>query len=253
MNEADDKVINDLAQELSVDDIIECLEAIIRNGTSGFVELVDNEYLKEGIHMLNTIGDELSKSIATLRLLKSIVGIPNKLFVCKFEKFCKGLVEIPIEKRRQYLKKLGKENFNNESVFILTEINKVEELSKLDLFLKLLDARIDEKINNEEFHRFTIRVSNTLLSDLNYMRDNLTNGNFNLATVYQEGLYSSGWIVYSGSVWLSGDNLSADDTNVYRYSESTKLFCKLIYNKIATDETSDKIMAKVIVDDVQPE
>ena len=49
------------------------------------------------------------------------------------------------------MKLLGKEKFNKESVFVLNVINRIEENEKIPLFLKILDAKMDGFIDDNEY------------------------------------------------------------------------------------------------------
>ncbi len=64
----------------------------------------------------------------------------------KMERYSAGLVSIPISKRQEYAKRVGKKTLNKDSVFILGVLNKIEELSKIDIIIKLFEAKMDEKI-----------------------------------------------------------------------------------------------------------
>ena len=72
------------------------------------------------------------------------------------------------------MKLLGKEKFNKESVFVLNVINRIEENEKIPLFLKILNAKMDGFIDDNEYHRLMILTDRTLYSDLLYLKDNIT-------------------------------------------------------------------------------
>lgn len=80
----------------------------------------------------------------------------------KFERYCKGVTTIPLEKRQKYMQLLGKEKFNKESVFVLNVINRFEENENIPLFLKILDAKMDGFIDDNEYHRLMILTDRTL-------------------------------------------------------------------------------------------
>lgn len=93
----------------------------------------------------------------------------------KFERYCKGLTRITLEKRQKYMKLLGKEKFNKESVFVLNVINRIKENEKIYLFLQLLAAKMEGIIDDNEYHRLMILTDRTLYSDLLYLKDIITN------------------------------------------------------------------------------
>ena len=223
-------------ESLSIESFIQIGEIIFSEATEKTLAILDNESVKDSFKMFNEVGENLSKSLGAIRALKTVASIPTKLFMIKAEKVCKGVAEIPIDKRQKFLKKIGKKKFNKEAVFVLTVIDKVEELSKIDIFLKILEKRMDEQITEEEYHRYFVRVDHTLLSDIMYMKDNLETTDFPLDCVQLEGLFSNGWIVYSGQNWTGlnedeSETVKIDD-NRYNYSKSAREFCKIVFGLI---------------------
>lgn len=224
-------------ENISVEQLVNSFSTLYEQATSTAIAVLENESIQDGIALLNDTADELSNAIGSLKALKAVASIPTKLFMNKFERYCKGIADIPIEKRQRYLEKLGKRKINEESVFILNVINRVEELGKLDIFLKLLEAKLDEVLDDEEFRRYIIRVDHTLLCDLAHMKENLTNDDFYLDCIQMEGLANAGWIVYSGMSILDAAD-SRRDPNLYHYSASAKKFCEIVYGVIANDEVT---------------
>ena len=118
----------------------EALDTLLKK--DDFQPIIDIVISSEGV--LKSATDIVSE----LRLLKEVIDIPTKLFMRKFERYCRGLTEIPIEKRTYYLEKVGKESFNQDSIFILEVLNKIEESEKINIMLSLLKAKFDE-INDD--------------------------------------------------------------------------------------------------------
>ena len=102
------------------------------------------------------------------------------------------------------MKLLGKEKFNKESVFVLNVINRIEENEKIPLFLKILNAKMDGFIDDNEYHRLMILTDRTLYSDLLYLKDNITEDPVKLNSDSDYGLASSGLLVAAGNEWVEG-------------------------------------------------
>ncbi len=213
-----------IMSNLSVTDLNKTLQTIINDGADWVNAVFDSDAMK----LLNNLGNDVSDAVGSLRILKAIADIPTRLFTSKFEKFCKGLMEVPIEKRQKWVRKLDSKRLNKESVFILTMIDKVEELDKLDIFVALFEACADGRITLDEFHRYVVRVDQTLVSDLLYMKEHLTGEDFYVEDVEQEGLLSSGWIVFSG-IAIQDIEDEHETPNLYHYSDSTKTFCDIVF------------------------
>lgn len=227
-----DEVQNE--EEILLDDFVQTFETVFEHASSKVMKLLDSDVIQSSFDYINDVGETLLNCIGTIRAIKKMASIPTKLYMAKFEQFCRGLSDIPMEKRQKYRRLLGEKRFNEESVFILNTINKIEELEELELLLVLLESRLDESISDETFHRYVIRVDNTLVDDLHYLRDHLKNDNFFLEHVQQESLFSSGWIIYSG-MGVVGIDDTRNDANLYRYSDSAKEFCKIVYGVEAND------------------
>ena len=139
----------------------------------------------------------------------------------KFEKYCKGIFMIPLEKRKKYIDLLGKDKSNKESVFVLNILNRIEENEKIDFFLKLLSAKMDGVINDDEYRRFMILTDRTMQFDLLYLKDNITKNPVKLDTYSDYGLVSSGLLTTAGTV-MSGE-LTDDDSGIrFNYTVAAK-------------------------------
>lgn len=138
------------------------------------VKVMDSDIVQDGVETITQIGEAVSEPVKILKAVKKVAGIPTALYMKKFERYCKGLTEIPPEKRQKYMKLLSKEKFNKESVFVLNVINRIEENEKIDFFVKILNAKMDGIIDDNEYHRLMILTDRTMYSDLLYMKENIT-------------------------------------------------------------------------------
>lgn len=166
--------------------------------------------------------------VSELRLLKEVIDIPTKLFMRKFERYCRGLTEIPIEKRAYYLKKVGKKSFNQDSIFILEVLNKIEESEKIDIMLSLLKAKFDEIIDDVTYRRLMLMTSHTLYNDLCYLENDIKNDNFTITSIEQEGLLGNGWIRPLGPGFIHDD--ATERQNLFAYNKIAKSFCRIVFN-----------------------
>ena len=113
----------------------------------------------------------LSDTFKLLQTLKKVASIPTKLFMHKFDRYCRGLTQIPLNKRQYYIKKLGSKAINKENIFILNVINRIEDEDKLDFLVKLFAARLDTEIDDDcEYRRLVIMVDRTMFADLIYLK-----------------------------------------------------------------------------------
>lgn len=163
---------------------------------------MNSDIVQDGTEILSQVGEAVSGAIKSLKAAQKIASIPTALYMKKFERYCKGLTTIPLEKRQKYMKLLGKEKFNKESVFVLNVINRIEENEKIPLFLKILDAKMDGFIDDNEYHRLMILTDRTLYSDLLYLKDNITEDPVKLNSDSDYGLASSGLLVTAGNEWI---------------------------------------------------
>ena len=224
--------------QYSLDDVTSIIVSCFEFTKDEFENILNNEIVQTSLDVAKKTMDETGYAITVFKVLRSIASIPNKLYMSKFERYMKGLCDIDPIKREKYLKKVGKKGLNRDSVFVLNLLNKIEELSKIDIFLSLQEAKMDETIEDSMYRRLMIMTDRTLYSDLLYMRDHLTNDNFRLSTEENEGLMSAGWIAYQGQTFGTiGDENK--DMRLFAYTDAAKLFCKIVFNTIASDEVTE--------------
>lgn len=205
--------------------------SVFNGGCEQVQELLENENAQKTVDIVSEFGEALydaSDVVGAVQILKAIVDIPTQLFRRKFERYCRGLEDIPIDKKEAYLKKIGKKSFNTNSVFILEIINRIEEADKIDMLLKLLRAKIYDEIDDVAYRRLVLMVSRTLYSDLIYLADDIKGDNFIITTDEQEGLLGNGWIRNLGAGFLSDD--TRESSTLFAYNRSAKLFCKIVFN-----------------------
>lgn len=199
--------------------LLEVFESFFNSFTSEAEEILNSDTFQN----ISGIAADLSQAIKGITLIKKVCSIPNIIFMNKFEKFCRGLADIPIEKRQKYLSKVGKRNFNKESVFIFTVINKIEEVDKIDFFLKLLSALLDEKITHDEYRRLIILTNSNLYSDILYLKEHITSNPVKLTTDSDYGLVAGGLLVTAGSEWFERKSEDENDTGIrFNYTMSAK-------------------------------
>ena len=188
--------------------------------------LEDNENIKA----IGKVMEATGEIVEALKIIKQIYSFPTILFMHKLEKFCRGLSEIPLEKRESYLKKTKKISRQKESLVILNIINRIEEMEKIDIIVRLLKAKMYDEIDDTEFRRLVIMTGDTLYGDLRYMGVNIVSDNFPIKDDAQEGLLGNGWIRPVGlGLGTFGDNTDSD--YLFAYNKFAKLFCRIVFDK----------------------
>ena len=182
----------------------------------------------DGLEVLLQVDEIASSAIKTFAVLKKASNISTVLYMKKFEKYCEGILMIPLEKRRRYIELLGKDKFNKESVFVLTVLNRIEEHEKIDLFLKLLSAKMYNIITDDEYRRFMILTDRTLYYDLLYLKDNLTDNPIKLETDSDYGLVSSGLLTTAGII-VKGELTDGDSGIRYNYTHAAKKMAYIFF------------------------
>lgn len=177
----------------------------------------------------------LSDSFKLLQALKKVASIPTKLYMRKFDRYCRGLTQIPLNKRQRYIKKLGSEAINKENIFILNVINRIEDEEKLDFLVKLCAARLDTKIDDDyEYRRLVIMVDRTMFSDLIYLEENITTEPIALSHPSEDGLVASGLLTVKGNELLT--EITDDDTGIrFAYSPDAHKLAEILFHWRAKD------------------
>ena len=208
-------------ERIDVETIVDTFSTLIEQGT----EAVVNFFKSDTWESVLDIGSELSKASKVIVFIRKTASIPDKFFMNKMEKYCQGLISIPKEKRAKYAKKVGKAGLNKDAVFILGILNKIEELSKIKIFLALFEAKMDEKIDEETYRRMMLLVDHTMYSDILYLKSNYTDNEIIIQTAAEQGLYANGWLIYCGQTWGTATEYG---NFIYQYTKTAKQFCELI-------------------------
>ena len=180
----------------------------------------------ELIETIKECSPELLGAIKYIKYIQKIASIPDKIFMNKIEKYCRGLTAIPIEKRQKYAQKVGKDSLNQDSVFILGILNKIEELSKIDIMITLFEAKMDEKIDDPTYRRMMLQVDRTIFSDILFLKDNICNEYVNPNTVEIENLIAQGWLFLAG---IDGGTSAGGGSCLYIYTQTAKQFCNIVF------------------------
>lgn len=222
-----------------IDELKEIIEVFMTEANDLAGQVINSEIVQDGAEVISQLSEAVSGAIKSLKAVKKIASIPTALFMRKFERYCKGLTEIPLNKRQKYMKLLGKEKFNKESVFVLNVINRIEENEKIELFLRLLSAKMEGILDDNEYHRLMILTDRTLYSDLLYLKDNITNDPIKLSSDEDYGLIASGLLVIAGNDWV--EDMDGSDNGVrFNYTFAAKKMAFIFFGVECEMDPSNK-------------
>lgn len=219
-----------MEENTNIEQLVNWLEVFTNEATAAVERFLISDTVQDAVTISTELGAALSGAIKGLNALKAVASIPSKLYLRKFEKFCRGLADIPLEKRQRYIETLGKQKFAQESVFILNTINRIEEEDKIPLLIKLLDARCGGDITEKEYRRLNVMVDRTLYSDLVYLGHSITADPVLLRTDSDYGLVASGLLITTGSTWGTVENVENDTGIRFNYTLSAKKLAKICFN-----------------------
>lgn len=216
---------------ISLDLVTSSFAAIIEYGKAGVTDIIGSHNLKSALDAAGDFGEELASALKVVNRVRMIASIPDKLFMKKVEKYINGLIDIPLKQREKYAWKVGKDSLNKDGVFILGILNKTEELEKIDFLVKLFEAKLFEIIDDQTYRRMMLQVDRTMYSDILYLRDNICSDGIRISSCDDEAanLLSTGWLTLDGLYWGSADEAGGYR---YKYTQTAKKFCKIIFNKI---------------------
>ena len=207
---------------VEVDSIVDSLSTWIEQGAEDIVTFFSSDEVSDILDEIKELGTELSNALKVVKVIRKSASIPDKLFMRKMERYCAGLVSIPASKREKYVKRVGKEALNKDSVFILGVLNKIEELSKIDILIRLFEAKMDEEIDDQTYRRMMLQVDRTMFSDILFLRDNICDGEIKITSVETENLLATGWLIFAG---IGIGSATEDGGNLYSYTHTAKQFC----------------------------
>ena len=220
-----DEIMNKELALVEVDSISDALSTFIEQGTETVINVFTSNEAAVIWEAVTEVSADLVKASKVITAIKKAASIPDQLFMNKMEKYCRGLIEIPANKRKKYAAKVGKPGLNKDSVFILGVLNKIEELSKIKILLTLFEAKIDGLIDDETYRRLMLLVDRTMYSDLLYLKANITDEPIVIENDAEQGLLANGWLYYYGQTWGTA---TEDSQLVYHYTNIAKQFCQLI-------------------------
>lgn len=220
-----DEVMNEELALVEVDSISDALSTFIEQGTEIVINVFTSNEAAVIWETVTEVSADLVKASKVITVIKKAASIPDKLFMNKMEKYCRGLIEIPANKREKYAAKVGKPGLNKDSVFILGVLNKIEELSKIKILLTLFEAKMDGLIDDETYRRLMLLVDRTMYSDLLYLKTNITDDPIVIENDAEQGLLANGWLYYYGQTW---GTVTEDSQLVYSYTNIAKQFCQLV-------------------------
>ena len=241
---------NDKDLELvGVDSVIDSLSTLIEQGSEKIVAFISSDDFSDLLAEIKELGAELSKAIKVVKIIRKSASIPDKLFMHKMERYCAGLVSIPSSKREKYASKVGKKSLNKDSVFILGVLNKIEELSKIDILVRLFEAKMDEEIDDQTYRRMMLQVDRTMYSDILFLKDNICDDSIKIASVEEENLLATGWLIFAG---IGIGTATEEGGNLYSYTQTAKQFCNVVFqSNLTINNNTSPMMGGISFDIVE--
>lgn len=217
-----------MQKEYGLEIMLKMLQGFMQDMETKLSTFLASENLQDAKAITDIANENISETITLFKTLRSISGIPTQLFLHKFERYCKGLGEIPREKRAAYVRELGKEKFNREGVFILNVLNRIEENEKIDFMLRLLERRLDETLDDTTYRRLMVLIDRTLYTDLLYLKDHVTDRPNEISEAEEFGLVSSGLISSDGLGWVS-DTAEQPTVLLFRYTPAAQQLAEILF------------------------
>lgn len=218
---------------LEVGTVTNFLSTWIEQGVENTVAFISSDEVSDVLDEIKELGAELSKALKVVNIIRKSASIPDKLFMRKMERYCTGMVSIPVSKRKKYVERVGKKALNKDSVFILGVLNKIEELSKIDILVRLFEAKIDEEIDDQTYRRMMLQVDRTMFSDILFLKNNICNDTIKVTSVEEENLLAMGWLIFAG---IGIGTVTEEGGNLYSYTRTAKQFCNIVFqSNLSTD------------------
>lgn len=195
-------------------------------------DLVDIQSLRDDIliiiseckNNIDIIDNVLNDLVDAYKLGKVVFNIPTQLFMYKYKLFCEGILDIDKEKGEKYIKHLGDKKIKKESYILLEIIERIEEEEKISFIVDIFKARVEMKLNDIEYRRMLIYVSQTLYADLEYMRKSIKDDEILVDREELEGLYKGGWLKLAP---MGKQYISKDGVICCLYIDLAKKFCEI--------------------------
>jgi hypothetical protein len=214
---------------LEVGTVTNFLSTWIEQGVENTVAFISSDEVSDVLDEIKELGAELSKALKVVNIIRKSASIPDKLFMQKMERYCTGMVSIPVSKRKKYVERVGKKALNKDSVFILGVLNKIEELSKIDILVRLFEAKIDD----QTYRRMMLQVDRTMFSDILFLKNNICNDTIKVTSVEEENLLAMGWLIFAG---IGIGTVTEEGGNLYSYTRTAKQFCNIVFqSNLSTD------------------
>ena len=213
-------------ESIRVDSVVDSLSTLIEYGSEEIVDFISSDKVSDTLDEIKELGAELSSALKVVKIIRKCASIPDKLFMSKMERYCAGLVSIPPSKREKYAARVGKTALNKDSVFILGILNKIEELSKIHILIKLFEAKMDEKIDDRTYRRMMLQVDRTMFSDIIFLKDNICNSVIKIDSEEEENLLATGWLIFVG---IGLGTATEEGGNQYAYTRTAKRFCNIVF------------------------
>ena len=106
---------------LEVGTVTNSLSTWIEQGVENTVAFISSDEVSDVLDEIKELGAELSEALKVVNIIRKSASIPDKLFMQKMERYCTGMVSIPVSQRKKYVERVGKKALNKDSVFILGE------------------------------------------------------------------------------------------------------------------------------------
>ena len=214
----------------NLETMLRILKGFMTDMETDLSAFLESDNLQDAKAIADIANESISETITLFKAIRNIASIPSQLFLHKFEHYCKGLGNIPKEKREKYIQMLGKEKFNREGGFVLNIINRIEENDKIDFLLRLLESKLDGEIDDTTYRRLMVLVDRTLYSDLLYLKDHVTKRPIEIGEREEFGLVASGLISSDGLGW---ESVTAGQPTVllFRYTPAAQQLAEILFGK----------------------
>lgn len=78
-----------IENKTGIEELATLLTTFFEEGTRSAVEFLESDLVQDVKEVVGEVGLALENTIKTLKILKSVASIPTKLYLHKFERFCR--------------------------------------------------------------------------------------------------------------------------------------------------------------------